>query len=110
MDKSRSATGMRRTLFIMSPLMALISIGFVRVGGSESMRARDLRRIPALYDPLLHHPLSSYPSWIGYGWLPLDFVVGTAMAYVMMSALANPLLSNREGLTREIGIGLTWTF
>ena len=77
MTSPRQAKSIRRQANLVAVLFGIFAIAISAIPG--------IRRSPnpAAHDLFFRQPLDSLPSWVGYGWLPLDFVVIAGMSWLL---------------------------
>ena len=77
MANPRQTKSIRRQATLVAVIFGVFAVAISAIPGMR--RAPD----PAAHDLFFRQPLDSLPAWVGYGWLPLDFVVIAGMTWLM---------------------------
>ena len=77
MANPRQTKSIRRQATLVAVIFGVFAVAISAIPGMR--RAPD----PAAHDLFFRQPLDSLPAWVGYGWLPLDFVVIAGMSWLL---------------------------
>ena len=95
MKSPRQTKSIRRQATLVAVFFGFFAIAISAIPG--------IRRSPnpAAHDLFFRQPLDSLPSWVGYGWLPLDFVVIAGMTWLLYYWMFNTQDRKEPSTIRE---------